>query len=425
MLGGRVKTLHPKIHGGLLADRRNPEHVRAAARSTGSSRSTWWSVNLYPFRETVASGAGVRRRDREDRHRRPGDGARGGEELRVGRRGRRSRAVRRRSLDELAARGRADARDPPRARGRRVRAHGRLRRRRRRLVRASRTATPTSLPSFVGLAYEKVGDLRYGENPHQRGALYREAAAAGRRSAARASCRARRCRSTTGSTPTRPTSWSRALPEGAAVIVKHNNPCGAAARGLAGRVVPRRVRVRHGERVRRDRGVPRRGATPTPPRAMADVFTEVVVAPSFTAARERGVRRAAEPPRGRGAAPDRRRARRAAAPGRRARAGPRPASTETRADWKVVSSREPTAAEWDDLALAWTIAWRVKSNTIVFVKDGATVGVGAGQMSRVDASWIATRKAGERARGRRVSRPTRSSRSPTRSRWPPTPGAPP
>ena len=73
--------------------------------------------------------------------------------------------------------------------------------------------------------------------------------------------------------------------------------------------------------------------------------------------------------------------------------------TETRDEWKVVSSREPTDAEWDDLALAWTIAWRVKSNTIVLVKDGATVGIGAGQMSRVDSSWIATRKAGDRAKG--------------------------
>ena len=72
---------------------------------------------------------------------------------------------------------------------------------------------------------------------------------------------------------------------------------------------------------------------------------------------------------------------------------------ESRGDWKVASSREPTAQEWRDLELAWTIAWRVKSNTIVFVKDGATVGIGAGQMSRVDSSWIASRKAGERARG--------------------------
>ncbi len=73
--------------------------------------------------------------------------------------------------------------------------------------------------------------------------------------------------------------------------------------------------------------------------------------------------------------------------------------TEARSEWKVVSSREPTAAEWADLELAWTIAWRVKSNTIVLVHDGATVGIGAGQMSRVDSSLIASRKAGDRARG--------------------------
>ncbi len=74
-------------------------------------------------------------------------------------------------------------------------------------------------------------------------------------------------------------------------------------------------------------------------------------------------------------------------------------ATETPQEWKVVSSREPTAQEWDDLAFAWTVAWRVKSNAIVFAKDGATVGVGAGQMSRVDAAWIAVRKADGRAQG--------------------------
>ena len=74
--------------------------------------------------------------------------------------------------------------------------------------------------------------------------------------------------------------------------------------------------------------------------------------------------------------------------------------TETRADWKVVSRRASRpSGEWADLVFAWTVAWRVKSNTIVFAKDGATVGIGAGQMSRVDSSWIAARKAGDRAKG--------------------------
>jgi len=131
---------------------------------------------------------------------------------------------------------------------------------------------------------------------------------------------------------------------------------------------------------------------------MADVFTEVVIAPSYTAAAS-------------AAFSDRPNLRIVSAPmfggdGLDVRPLPggaliqdRDTLSETRADWKVVSSREPTTREWDDLELAWTVAWRVKSNTIVLVKDGATVGVGAGQMSRVDSSWIAARKAGEGARG--------------------------
>ncbi len=66
---------------------------------------------------------------------------------------------------------------------------------------------------------------------------------------------------------------------------------------------------------------------------------------------------------------------------------------------RVVSNREPTEDEWGDLTFAWKVAMRVKSNAIVFAKDLATVGVGAGQMSRVDASVLAVRKAGDRAAG--------------------------
>ena len=65
----------------------------------------------------------------------------------------------------------------------------------------------------------------------------------------------------------------------------------------------------------------------------------------------------------------------------------------------MVSSREPTEDEWRDLGVAWTVAAHVKSNAIVFVRDGATVGIGAGQMSRVDSSVLAVRKAGVRAKG--------------------------
>jgi phosphoribosylaminoimidazolecarboxamide formyltransferase/IMP cyclohydrolase len=132
--------------------------------------------------------------------------------------------------------------------------------------------------------------------------------------------------------------------------------------------------------------------------AMREVFTEVVIAPSFTdgaleAFAGRPNLRVVQAPI-------------VQPPGWDVRTMPGGALIqdidtvrETRGDWKVASSREPTAQEWRDLELAWTIAWRVKSNTIVFVKEGATIGVGAGQMSRVDSSWIAARKAGERAAG--------------------------
>jgi phosphoribosylaminoimidazolecarboxamide formyltransferase/IMP cyclohydrolase len=77
----------------------------------------------------------------------------------------------------------------------------------------------------------------------------------------------------------------------------------------------------------------------------------------------------------------------------------RDAVISDREGMEVTSTREPTETEWNDLLLGWIVAARVRSNAIVFVRDGATVGVGAGQMSRVDASWLAVRKAGERASG--------------------------
>jgi phosphoribosylaminoimidazolecarboxamide formyltransferase/IMP cyclohydrolase len=68
-------------------------------------------------------------------------------------------------------------------------------------------------------------------------------------------------------------------------------------------------------------------------------------------------------------------------------------------DWRVVSKRQPTAQEWADLRFAWTAAQHVKSNAILFGKDGATVGVGAGQMNRVDSVRLAAWRAGEKAKG--------------------------
>jgi phosphoribosylaminoimidazolecarboxamide formyltransferase/IMP cyclohydrolase len=393
MLEGRVKTLHPRIHAGILADRRKEDHVAQLAEQ-GIEAFDLVVVNLYPFRETVASGA-----DFDDVI----------EKIDIG-----GPAMVRAAAKNFESVGVVV--EPTRYNGivQELREHGGLTHATRKALAAaaythtaaydaavaswfaSQTAPEDALPSYVGLAYERVSELRYGENPHQRGALYREAATAGPLGGA----------SVLQGKEMSFNNWLdtyaaydlvSALPEHAAVIVKHNNPCGVAAKATAGESYRAAFAcddvsafggiVAFHDEVDADAA-----------KAMADVFTEVVVAPSYTAAAsalfaERANLRVVAAPLLTGAGLDVR-----PLPGG-ALVQDRDVVTETRADWKVVSSREPTAQEWVDLELAWTISWRVKSNTIVLVKDQATVGVGAGQMSRVDSSWIAVRKAGDRARG--------------------------
>ena len=393
MLGGRVKTLHPAIHGGLLADQRDPDHLAQIA-AQGIEPFDLLVGNLYPFRETVAAGASL-----EDSIEKIDIG--GPAMVRAGAKNFESVGVivnpdrYETVLEELQLEGG--------------------------LTRATRFALAAeafahtaaydaavggwfaqqetdgdALPMFVGLAYEKVADLRYGENPHELGALFADAAGPGVFGGAQV------LQGKEMSFNNWLDAWAAydlaiALPEHACVIVKHNNPCGAAALADAaasyrGAFACDEVSAFGG--IVAFHGVCDEAAT----EAMREVFTEVVIAPDFT---------------------DGARAAFAARPNLRVVQAPliQPAGLdvrtlpggaliqdvdvvrESRGDWKVASSREPTTQEWRDVELAWTIAWRVKSNTIVFVKDGATVGIGAGQMSRVDSSWIASRKAGERARG--------------------------
>ena len=393
MLGGRVKTLHPRIHAGLLADRRNPDHVRQLEEH-GIGPFDLLVGGLYPFRETVASGAG-------------GDEVI--ENIDIG--GPAMMRAAAKNFESVAV-----VVDPARypAILDEVRTRGGITRSTRWELAAAafahtaaydaavaswfaaKQAGGDELPGFVGLAYEKLGELRYGENPHQRGALYRETATEGPLGGA----------SVVQGKDMSFNNWLdayaayelvSAMPAGSAVIVKHNNPCGAAARGSSADSYRAAFAC---DMVSAFGGIVafNEDADEEAAGAMADVFTEVVIAPAYSVealaafADRPNLRVVVAPRLGDGSLDVR------PMPGG-ALIQDRDLVVEGRADWKVVSSREPTEREWDDLALAWTIAWRVKSNTIVLVKDGATVGVGAGQMSRVDSSWIATRKAGDRADG--------------------------
>jgi phosphoribosylaminoimidazolecarboxamide formyltransferase/IMP cyclohydrolase len=392
MLDGRVKTLHPRVHAALLADRRRPGHVEQLAEQ-GIEPFDLLVVNLYPFRETVASGAGFD--DVIEKIDIGGPamvraGAKNHESVGVVVEPVRYEAV----LAELRERG------------------GLTRETRKSLAAAAFAHTAAydaavaswfaeqgggeSLPAYVGPALEKMGDLRYGENPHQRGALYRDAAGPGPLGGARV-LQGKEMSFNNWLDVHAAADLAVALPERAAVIVKHNNPCGAAAGASCAASYRGAFDC---DRVSAFGGIVAfHGECDGPAaEAMREVFTEVVVAPSFDADAlamfaERTNLRVVEallpPSHGLDIRP---------IPGG-ALVQDRDLVTESRPEWKVVSSREPTEREWQDLAFAWTIAWRVKSNAIVFAKDGATVGIGAGQMSRVDSAWIAVRKAGDRAKG--------------------------
>jgi phosphoribosylaminoimidazolecarboxamide formyltransferase/IMP cyclohydrolase len=393
MLDGRVKTLHPRIHAGLLADRRNPDHV-AQLEAQGIEPFDLVVVNLYPFRETVASGAGF-----DDVIEKIDIGgpamvrasAKNFESVAVVVDPRRYPMI----LDEIALEG-GITRATRFALAAEAFAHTAAYDAAVGSWFGAQEAGGDALPSFAGLALAKVTDLRYGENPHQRGALYADVAGNGLLGGAQV------LQGKEMSFNNWLDAWAAfdlaiALPEASCVIVKHNNPCGAAAReALAGSYAA----AFECDTVSAFGGVVAfHGACDgAAADAMRDVFTEVVIAPAFdddalatfgTRTNLRLVQAPLEQPTGLDVR---------TLPGGALVQDP-DAVRETRDRFEVASSREPTDGEWSDLLFAWTIAWRVKSNTIVFARDRATVGIGAGQMSRVDSSWIAARKAGDRAKG--------------------------
>ena len=393
MLDGRVKTLHPRVHAGILADRRKPAHEEQLTEQ-GIEPFELVVVNLYPFRETGAAGASpdevIEKIDiggpamvRAAAKNFASVGvvvspARYGEVLAELSRGGGLSLVTRRSLaaEAFAHTAAYDAEvagwfaDEGEGKG---------------------------LPSFLGMALGKVADLRYGENPHQRGALYAERDGAGVLRGARVVVEGKEMSYNNWLDVDSAHGLASALPQTACAIVKHNNPCGAAVRGDAADAYRSAF---ESDTVSAFGGIVAFNATcdESAAEAMREVFTEAVVAPSFTDgalaafAARKGLRVVEAPLADAGGLELRQ------LPGG-ALVQDRDRAAEGREEMQVVSDREPTDDEWRDLLLAWPVAARVRSNAIVLVRDGATVGVGAGQMSRVDASWLAVRKAGDRAKG--------------------------
>jgi phosphoribosylaminoimidazolecarboxamide formyltransferase / IMP cyclohydrolase len=399
ILGHRVVTLHPKVHGGILADRRNPDHQKDMAEY-GIDPIDLVVSNLYPFGASLESFE---------------HGASRAEELidiggpamiRAAAKNFRDVGILTHPsqyqpvIDELKADGGVLSDTTKRQLARTAFAHT-----------AAYDAAIVGwfddvagdpLPPTIHLALERVQELRYGENPHQVGARYRQIGT---------------------------TSWwdgveqhggmalsylnlfdadaawglvndlARTTGRPAVAIIKHANPCGAAVANTLAEAYQRAFecdeRSAFGGIVALSQPVD----DATVERMVAAAQADVVIAPGYrrgsiaalTAKRKNTRLLTASPP-----TPDALQVRQLTGSWLVQDAHHFAA---TRDDWRVVTKRAPTEAEWADAALAWRLVGWVKSNSIVLVEDGTAWGIGAGQQNRVEAGQIAAAKAAGRAAG--------------------------
>jgi len=397
IMDGRVKTLHPAIHGGILARRDRADHVAAmAAHDIGAIDLV--VVNLYPFEATVAEGA---------------DFATCIENIDVGGPAM-IRAAAKNHADVAVVTDPADYAELIAELDRASGTTGADFRRRLAGKAFARTASYDAAIA-VWLAAERGDDLppqlvlpgvrqqilRYGENPHQQAAFYLAAGAGGelRPGVATADQVQGKALSYNNINDTDAAIELAAEFEAPAIaIIKHANPCGVAIGDDLAAAYRRALACdpvsAFGGIIAANRPLDAALAA-----EIVKLFAEVVIAPAADeAAREILAAKANLRLLLCGEMPD------PGAPGLVLKsvaggwlAQHRDAATTTAGDLKVVTKRAPSEAELGDLLFAFTVAKHVKSNAIVYVKDGATVGIGAGQMSRVDSVRIAARKAADAA----------------------------
>ncbi|WP_119422502.1 bifunctional phosphoribosylaminoimidazolecarboxamide formyltransferase/IMP cyclohydrolase [Desertibaculum subflavum] len=397
MLDGRVKTLHPKVHGGLLGRRDLASH-RDAMSKHAIGEIDLLCVNLYPFEATVAKGAGF---DEAIENIDIGGPAM----IRSAAKNHDGVVVIVDPTDyaplrkEMTEKGGATGLDFRRRLA--AKAYARTGAYDAAISRWFADQLGEAFPERVVLAGERKELLRYGENPHQQAAYY--AAPPLRHGIATARQVQGKALSYNNLNDTDAAFELVAEfdpKESAAVaIIKHANPCGV-ARGASLADAYRKALAcdpvsAFGGIIAANRILDAETAT-----LFADIFTEVIIAPDATpeaqaiVAKKKNLRLLLT-----GGVPD------PAAPGvtfRSLASGflmqSRDSGRVAKAALKVVTKRAPSAAELDDLLFAFRVAKHVKSNAIVYAKNLATVGIGAGQMSRVDSSRIAARKAEDAAR---------------------------
>ena len=392
IMEGRVKTLHPKIHGGLLCRRDKQEHLDQAA-ANGIELIDMVVVNLYPFEATVARadvtleeaienidiGGPSMLRSAAKNHESVtvvcdpadyapvlADLAAGGEALQE-----RRRALARKVFQRTAAYDGAIARYlEAHAAGPDLEALG-------------------GFPSSLELSWKKAQSLRYGENPHQKAALY------GTFHEHYQQLQGKELSYNNILDITSATYLIGEFERPTVAILKHTNPCGL---GSADTLVEAWEKAYATDRQAPFGGIITVNRTLEADLAalIADIFTEVIIAPRFSAealavlGRKKNLRLMVARE-GLGAE--------ALQEVRSVVGGvlvqDRDRTLGDRAQFRVVTQRQPTPQEWDAMLFGWKVCKHVKSNAIVYCRGEQTLGIGAGQMARVDSSKIAVWKAGE------------------------------
>lgn len=398
MLDGRVKTLHPKVHGGILARRDFPAHL-AALEQHEIATIDMVVVNLYPFQKTVAQsqctledaienidiGGPAMLRSSAKNHKDvivlcdPTDYA----------------SV----LADLQANG--DLSYEKRfALAKKVFAHtaqydGAITNYFTALGADRQHATRSAYPEMLNLHFEKVQDMRYGENPHQSAAFYRDVAPVDGALANYTQLQGKEL--SFNNIADADAAWEcvktfSSIDQVACVIIKHANPCGVALGATALEAYSKALQTdptsAFGGIIAFNRELEGAAAE-----AIAKQFVEVLIAPAFSAAARKilaakqNVRLLAIPLGNDVNVYD----------FKRVGGGLLMQSPDAKnvllPEVKVVSKKQPTPQQWQDLLFAWRVAKFVKSNAIVFCGNGMTLGVGAGQMSRIDSARIASIKA--------------------------------
>jgi phosphoribosylaminoimidazolecarboxamide formyltransferase/IMP cyclohydrolase len=403
MLGGRVKTLHPRIHGGVLADRSKPDHL-ADLEAQGIEPIDLVVCNLYPFDshpsiELIDVGGPTMVRAAAKNHARVtvitdplmydavlAAVAAGGFTLEQRRRCAARAYARTAAYDCAVASWFASAYAP------------------------DETARETGWPDVTGAVWTRRDVLRYGENPHQRAALYQgsgagpdSGAAPGTGAGITAATQLHGKAMSYNNYVDAAAAWRDAFDftEPCVAIIKHSNPCGIAI-GTDLAEAHRKANACDPDSafggVIAVNGV----VTADLARQIADIFTEVVIAPGFD-------------PDALGLLAARKNLRLLACPPPSAARGPEwrqidggvllqtpdllDAAGDDPEHWELRAGPPASRAAMAHQAFAWRACRAVKSNAILLASDGATVGVGMGQVNRVDAARLAVTRAGERARG--------------------------